>query len=105
MTTANVTHDPPSASPSPLIPPAPANPVSLSSGDGGPSGEPGQSDTGRHRPAGPPVPEPEFGEIEDWVAEYFLPMFRRTLGGEYCWCGQWWRHGEAISRLNAVCAP
>ena len=29
-------------------------------------------------------------------------MFRRTLGGEYRWCRQWWRHGEAISRLNAL---
>ena len=48
------------------------------------------------------MPEPEFTELEDWLTEYFLPMFRRTLGGEYRWCRQWWRHGEAISRLNAL---
>ena len=48
------------------------------------------------------MPEPEFTELEDWLAEYFLPMFRRTLGGEYRWCRQWWRHGEAISRLTAL---
>jgi hypothetical protein len=47
-------------------------------------------------------PEPEFTELEDWLTEYFLPMFRRTLGGQYRWCRQWWRHGEAISRLNAL---
>lgn len=29
-------------------------------------------------------------------------MFRRTLGGEYRWCGQWWQHGEAISRLTSL---
>jgi Domain of unknown function (DUF4913) len=48
------------------------------------------------------VPHPEFGRLEDWLSEYFLPMFRRTLGGEYRWCSQWWRHGEAISRLTAL---
>jgi Domain of unknown function (DUF4913)/TraM recognition site of TraD and TraG len=48
------------------------------------------------------VPRPEFDRLEDWLTEYFLPMFRRTLGGEYRWCAQWWRHGEAISRLNAL---
>ena len=29
-------------------------------------------------------------------------MFRRTLGGEYRWCHQWWQHDEAISRLTAL---
>ena len=48
------------------------------------------------------VPQPEFDRLEDWLAGYFLPMFRRTLGGEYRWCRQWWRHGEAISRLTAL---
>ncbi len=48
------------------------------------------------------VPQPEFDRLEDWLTEYFLPMFRRTLGGELRWCRQWWRHGEAISRLNAL---
>jgi Domain of unknown function (DUF4913) len=48
------------------------------------------------------APEPVYTAVEDWVIDYFLPMFRRTLGGEYRWCGQWWRHGEAISRLTAL---
>jgi hypothetical protein len=47
-------------------------------------------------------PEPVYLAVEDWVIDYFLPMFRRALGGEYRWCGQWWRHGEAISRLTAL---
>lgn len=46
--------------------------------------------------------EPAYLAVEDWVIDYFLPMFRRTLGGEFRWCGQWWRHGEAISRLTAL---
>jgi hypothetical protein len=31
-----------------------------------------------------------------------LPIFRRTLGGEYRWCAQWWKHDEAVSRLKAL---
>ncbi len=52
--------------------------------------------------AGLPGPEPVYLVLEDWVIDYFLPIFRRTLGGEFRWCGQWWRHGEAISRLTAL---
>jgi Domain of unknown function (DUF4913) len=51
---------------------------------------------------GAEVPEPVYNAVEDWVIDYFLPMFRRTLGGEYRWCGQWWQHGEAISRLTSL---
>jgi hypothetical protein len=69
-------------------------PVGVSSG--GASGPPGRGATAAS------VPNPEFDHLEDWLAEYFLPMFRRTLGGEYRWCRQWWRHGEAISRLGAL---
>jgi hypothetical protein len=46
--------------------------------------------------------EPVYASAEDWVAGYFLPMFRRTLGGECRWCRQWWQHAEAISRLTAL---
>ena len=48
------------------------------------------------------VPEPVYTAVEDWVTDYFLPMFRRTLGGEFRWCAQWWQHGEAISRLTSL---
>lgn len=51
---------------------------------------------------GAEAPEPVYTAVEDWVIDYFLPMFRRTLGGEYRWCGQWWQHGEAISRLTSM---
>ena len=48
------------------------------------------------------VREPVYTALEDWVIEYFLPMFRRTLGGEYRWCAQWWKHDEAVSRLKSL---
>jgi hypothetical protein len=82
----------------PLLPGTPASDTAAS-GDGGPG------DGGRARHARTPVtevPEPVYAQLEDWLIDYFLPMFRRTLGGEYRWCGQWWRHGEAISRLTAL---
>lgn len=45
---------------------------------------------------------PVYPSAEDWVLGYFVPMFRRTLGGEYRWCREWWQHAEAISRLTAL---
>jgi hypothetical protein len=48
------------------------------------------------------VPEPYYAAVEDWVTDYFVPMFRRTLGGEFRWCAHWWQHGEAISRLTSL---
>ena len=73
----------------------PASPL-LPSGDGAasPDGDAGTPDAG--------APEPVYTVLEDWLAGYFLPMFRRTLGGEYRWCHQWWQHGEAISRLTSL---
>ncbi|MBO2447142.1 DUF4913 domain-containing protein [Actinomadura barringtoniae] len=47
-------------------------------------------------------PKPCYPTVEAWVTEHFLPMYRRTLGGEYRWCAQWWLHAEAISRLTAL---
>jgi Domain of unknown function (DUF4913) len=70
--------------------------------------EPGTPAGGEPDPAGGlelaagDAAEPVYTAVEDWLAGYFLPMFRRTLGGEFRWCGQWWRHGEAISRLTAL---
>ena len=48
------------------------------------------------------APEPVYLDLADWVTDHFLPIFRRTLGGEYRWCAQWWRHDEAVSRLTAL---
>ncbi len=76
--------------------PAPASPHGAPADD--PDNATGQADGG----GAVGVPSPEFDRLEDWLSEYFLPMFRRTLGGELRWCRQWWRHGEAISRLNSL---
>ncbi len=47
-------------------------------------------------------PQPVYTAVEDWVIDQVLPTFRRTLGGEFRWCAQWWRHDEAVSRLTAL---
>jgi hypothetical protein len=70
-------------------------------GDGGSGGD-GNGDGGGAQTAPAAVPQPVYTAVEDWLDGYFLPMFRRTLGGEYRWCGQWWQHGEAISRLTSL---
>jgi hypothetical protein len=68
----------------------------------------GAGDAERGLPSDPvpvadgPAPDPVYPAVEDWVSGYFLPMFKRTLGGEFRWCAQWWRHGEAISRLSSL---
>lgn len=91
MSTGTTTSPPaPTATPAPM---PPAGPPEQSPDDA--ENQPGNG-------AGTGVPSPEFGTLEDWLTGYFLPMFRRTLGGEYRWCRQWWRHGEAISRLTAL---
>lgn len=46
--------------------------------------------------------KPLFPDVITWVNEHFAPMYRRTLGGEFRWCSQWWRHAEAISRFTAL---
>ncbi|QFG22850.1 DUF4913 domain-containing protein [Actinomadura sp. WMMB 499] len=47
-------------------------------------------------------PKPLYPNVMKWVTHHFTPMYRRTLGGEFRWCAEWWRHDEAISRLTAL---
>ncbi len=45
---------------------------------------------------------PYCTSLEDWVASVFCPTFVRRSTPTFRWCGQWWRHAEAISRLEAL---
>jgi Domain of unknown function (DUF4913) len=50
-----------------------------------------------------PAPELVYATVEDFVREQLAPMYRRSLeGSERTWCPQWWRHAEAIARLDAM---
>jgi hypothetical protein len=46
--------------------------------------------------------DPLYPTVTNWVDAHFIPMYRRTLGGEFRWCAQWWQHSEAISRFTAL---
>jgi hypothetical protein len=44
-----------------------------------------------------------FPSVDVFVAELLAPTYRRSLDGrQRTWCPQWWRHAEAITRLEAL---
>lgn len=45
----------------------------------------------------------DLGRLDAWVTDWLLPTFPRRLGGTGGrWCAQWWRHPEAVIRLEAL---
>jgi hypothetical protein len=49
------------------------------------------------------TPGPVFASLEAFVTRYLLAMYRRAVSGnDTTWCAQWWRHPEAIVRLEAL---
>jgi hypothetical protein len=49
------------------------------------------------------LPAPVFGSLEQFVTEYLLPVYRRAVSGTgTTWCPEWWRHREALVRLDAL---
>jgi hypothetical protein len=41
--------------------------------------------------------------LEEWVHEWLFPVYRRSvLGHDRVWCPQWWRHAEAVARLESL---
>jgi hypothetical protein len=52
-------------------------------------------------------PEPRYPDLEAWVTQWLAPTVRREVnarkpGGILAWCPQWWRHAEAITRLEGL---
>ncbi|WP_139006912.1 DUF4913 domain-containing protein [Arthrobacter crystallopoietes] len=50
------------------------------------------------------APELFYADVAAFVAEKLAPGYRRRFNqsGAITWCPQWWKHGEAISRLEAL---
>lgn len=48
------------------------------------------------------VDGPKYKTLPEWVEQHLAPLIRRRLGGQLTWCATWWRHPEAVSRLNAL---
>jgi uncharacterized protein DUF4913 len=50
-----------------------------------------------------PGPDTYFPNVLAFVTEHLTPMYRRSLSGtDRTWCAEWWRHTEAVSRLEAL---
>lgn len=46
--------------------------------------------------------EPMYPDVESWVTGWLAPIYRRSFTKNMVWCPEWWRHGEAIVRLEAL---
>ncbi len=47
-------------------------------------------------------PAPVCSSLAVFVADVLAPVYRRQLGHGRTWCPTWWRHPEAIARLEAL---
>lgn len=52
------------------------------------------------RTAQPPVLF--YGSVEEFVRERLVHLFSRSPESGLVWCPQWWRHAEALVRLDSV---
>jgi hypothetical protein len=43
-----------------------------------------------------------YPDLDTWVRDFLSQTVRRRLGGTLSWCSHWYRHAEAVSRLNAM---
>jgi hypothetical protein len=44
-----------------------------------------------------------YGSVVEFVSKQLVPMYRRDMEGTHrTWCPEWWRHAEAIARLEAL---
>ena len=52
---------------------------------------------------GEPPPAPYFATVAEFVEQWLLPSYRRSVRGhDRTWCPHWWEHPEALSRLDAL---
>jgi hypothetical protein len=55
------------------------------------------------RPAPPTQKlQPLYSDVEAWVDGVLVVVFVRRTTSTFRWCQQWWRHPEAIVRLEAL---
>lgn len=63
-----------------------------------PEGEPATDASGAAEP-----PRLYYPTLDRWVAELLAPTYRRAIDDRNrFWCPSWWRHTEAIARLEAL---
>jgi hypothetical protein len=49
-----------------------------------------------------PPPSTVFPDFHTWVGEWLVAVIRRPLKSGAVWCPEWWRHPEAVARLDAL---
>jgi len=62
-------------------------------------------DTATSAPAGGDAVTGEwiYDSLAGWMDGFFFPVFERTVSAsKQPWCAEWWRHPEAVQRLNAL---
>lgn len=43
-----------------------------------------------------------YPDLATFVHEQLIPAYRRRLSSGRVWCRQWWKHPEAMARLDAL---
>lgn len=43
-----------------------------------------------------------YANALDFMDHYMLPSYPRVVGGDVAWCEHWWKHGEALARIDAL---
>ncbi|MGW1807155.1 DUF4913 domain-containing protein [Streptomyces sp. NPDC002078] len=71
----------------------------LDEDDTGPAPAPATAGAGA---GGKEPPKPVYADLESWLRRHLAQVIRRRFGGSLTWCSQWYRHAEAVSRLNAM---
>lgn len=58
-------------------------------------------DRAAHMPGGAEF-TPFCPTLEVWVVQVFAAIYVRRPTATFRWCAQWWRHPEALTRLEAL---
>ncbi len=72
-----------------VLPPPPPPPPPPPGGGGG------------QQPAATPPPN-VYADVGEWVTKWLSPMYRRYVTDSQVWCAWWFRHGEAVYRLEGA---
>ncbi|MCU1633054.1 MAG: hypothetical protein JWM61_1706 [Micrococcaceae bacterium] len=69
-------------------------------------GEEPEANSGHQNQGTAQPPEMVFNNLEEFVTEFLVNQYQRPVESygraEFTWCASWWRHKEAVNRLNAL---
>ena len=51
----------------------------------------------------PPMVQPFYGSVDEFVREFLVKTYRRCIDGKGAvWAADWWKYPEAVCRLDAL---